>query len=75
MNENIRLEWFKPDLTAPLEVPLMDSGVHAGFPSPADDSIEQPLGSPESERYIFRTCCRGQHERRAYRGGRFAGGR
>ena len=34
MNENIRLEWFKPDLTAPLEVPLMDSGVHAGFPSP-----------------------------------------
>ena len=43
MNENIRLEWFKPDLTAPLEVPLMDSGVHAGFPSPADDSIEQPL--------------------------------
>lgn len=40
MNENIRLEWFKPDLTAPLEVPLMDSGVHAGFPSPADDSIE-----------------------------------
>ena len=21
----------------------MDSGVHAGFPSPADDSIEQPL--------------------------------
>ena len=43
MNEKIRLEWFKPDLTAPLEVPLMDSGVHAGFPSPADDSIEQPL--------------------------------
>ena len=43
MNENIRLEWFKPDLTAQLEVPLMDSGVHAGFPSPADDSIEQPL--------------------------------
>ena len=57
MNENIRLEWFKPDLTAPLEVPLMDSGVHAGFPSPADDSIEQPFKGaqvwlvPANEKY------------------------
>lgn len=42
-DRNVRLEWFKPDGSTPSEAPLMNSGVHAGFPSPADDSIEQPL--------------------------------
>lgn len=34
------LEFYTPDLTTSLELPFMDVGISAGFPSPADDFIE-----------------------------------
>lgn len=38
------LEFFKPSKpTANTEIPMSGSGVHAGFPSPADDFIEKRL--------------------------------
>lgn len=38
-----RLEFFRPEQTGGAEVPLAQSGVHAGFPSPADDFVERRL--------------------------------
>jgi DNA polymerase V len=34
------LEFYTPDLSTSLELPFMDVGISAGFPSPADDFIE-----------------------------------
>ena len=34
------LEFFTPDFSTSLELPFMDVGISAGFPSPADDFIE-----------------------------------
>lgn len=37
------LEFFRPDQAGSAEAPLAQSGVHAGFPSPADDFVERRL--------------------------------
>lgn len=37
------LSIHKPEVSAPLAIPLAGSSVHAGFPSPADDFLEGPL--------------------------------
>lgn len=34
------LEFYTPDLTTEMEIPFMDIGISAGFPSPADDFLE-----------------------------------
>lgn len=34
------LEFFIPDYSTELELPFVDAGIKAGFPSPADDFIE-----------------------------------
>ncbi len=36
-------EWIGPDTSGSRAVPLADSGVHAGFPSPVEDRIERRL--------------------------------
>lgn len=38
--ENVKLQFLKPDLTTPIEVPFFEGGVAAGFPSPANDFQE-----------------------------------
>lgn len=38
--ENVRLKFLKIDSTSIIEVPLFDTGISAGFPSPADDFEE-----------------------------------
>lgn len=37
------LKFFRPEIHATVEIPLAESGVHAGFPSPADDFLEGSL--------------------------------
>ncbi|WP_305155852.1 hypothetical protein [uncultured Alistipes sp.] len=37
------LKIFRPETGTPAEVPLAESTVHAGFPSPADDFLEGSL--------------------------------
>lgn len=37
------LKIYKPDNNSPVEIPLAESSVHAGFPSPADDFLEGQL--------------------------------
>lgn len=34
------LEFFTPDYSTPAEIPFVDGGLRAGFPSPADDFLE-----------------------------------
>ncbi len=34
------LEFYTPDYSTELELPYVDAGIRAGFPSPADDFIE-----------------------------------
>lgn len=34
------LEFYTPDFSTELELPYIDAGIRAGFPSPADDFIE-----------------------------------
>ena len=41
MNKELKI--FKPDNNSPVEIPLVESSVHAGFPSPADDFLEDTL--------------------------------
>jgi len=43
MIKNIKLTIFKPDDTKKVLLPLFSTPVKAGFPSPADDHIEQKL--------------------------------
>ena len=44
MNSNDdKLKIFAPESGTPVEIPLAESGVHAGFPSPADDFLEGSL--------------------------------
>lgn len=38
-----KLKLYRPDLESPYAIPLTQSGVHAGFPSPADDFLEGSL--------------------------------
>lgn len=37
------LNLFQPDFSTPLELPLVQPGISAGFPSPADDYIERRI--------------------------------
>ncbi len=37
------IEIFNPDLSTSLSLPLAESGIHAGFPSPAEDQITEHL--------------------------------
>lgn len=37
------LKIYKPEINTPVEIPLAESTVHAGFPSPADDFMEGSL--------------------------------
>lgn len=37
------MAFFRPERAEGAEAPLAQSGVHAGFPSPADDFIERRL--------------------------------
>ncbi len=34
------LEFYTPDYSTKMELPYIDAGIRAGFPSPADDFIE-----------------------------------
>lgn len=38
-----KLKIYKPDSSSSIEIPLSESSVHAGFPSPADDFLEGSL--------------------------------
>jgi DNA polymerase V len=40
---NKNLELFAPDLSVPMELPLVEAGLSAGFPSPAEDYLELKL--------------------------------
>ena len=41
--ENKELELFKSDVSTKLELPLFQTGISAGFPSPADDYVEDRI--------------------------------
>lgn len=43
MAEKQGIELYRPERESAAEVPLASSGVHAGFPSPADDFLEGSL--------------------------------
>lgn len=43
MAKKRNMAFLKPEISVPLEIPLAESGVHAGFPSPADDFPEGSL--------------------------------
>lgn len=43
MDREKDLRIFQPQLDSNIEIPLAQSGVHAGFPSPADDFLEGVL--------------------------------
>jgi DNA polymerase V len=40
LHNTTTLEFFVPDYSSKLELPFVDVGISAGFPSPADDFIE-----------------------------------
>jgi DNA polymerase V len=40
LNSTTTLDFYIPDYTTELELPFVDTGISAGFPSPADDFIE-----------------------------------
>lgn len=42
-NGLFNLEWYKPEINTPTDLPLAESSVRAGFPSPADDHLEGRL--------------------------------
>ncbi len=43
MAKKRNMAFLKPEISVPFEIPLAESGVHAGFPSPADDFLEGSL--------------------------------
>lgn len=43
LNTETNLYFYLADTTVPLKLPFIASGISAGFPSPADDFIEQSL--------------------------------
>lgn len=51
MAKKMNMAFLKPEISVPLEIPLAESGVHAGFPSPADDFLE---GSLDLNRLVIR---------------------
>ncbi len=40
LNSSTTLDFYIPDYSTELELPFVDTGISAGFPSPADDFIE-----------------------------------
>lgn len=40
-SNTVSLEIYRPDVETPLELPFADSGIQAGFPSPAQDFINE----------------------------------
>lgn len=38
-----KIKVYKPELNTSTKIPLSESSVHAGFPSPADDFLEESL--------------------------------
>ena len=40
LNSTTTLDFYIPDYSTDLELPFVDTGISAGFPSPADDFIE-----------------------------------
>lgn len=40
LHTSATLEFYTPDFSTELELPYIDAGLRAGFPSPADDFIE-----------------------------------
>lgn len=40
---SLTIEIFNPDLSTGLSLPLAESGIQAGFPSPAEDTITESL--------------------------------
>lgn len=51
MAKKRNMAFLKPEISVPLEIPLAESGVHAGFSSPADDFLE---GSLDLNRLVIR---------------------
>ncbi len=43
MNKNLKLTIYKPNKLKGIELPLFSNKVRAGFPSPAEDHIDQKL--------------------------------
>lgn len=43
MEKKKEISIHKPDISASVAIPLSESSVHAGFPSPADDFLEESL--------------------------------
>ena len=40
LHDTTTITFFKPDLTSVLELPFVNNGISAGFPSPADDFLD-----------------------------------
>ena len=43
ISESEELEFYSAETTTKLKIPLFESGVSAGFPSPADDYMDLPI--------------------------------
>jgi DNA polymerase V len=43
ISESEELEFYSAETTTELKIPLFESGVSAGFPSPADDYMDLPI--------------------------------
>ena len=43
ISESEELEFYSAETTTELKIPLFESGVSAGFPSPADDYLDLPI--------------------------------
>lgn len=43
ISENDHLQFYSVDTSTKLEIPLIESRVSAGFPSPADDYLDLPI--------------------------------
>ena len=43
ISESEELEFYSAETTTKLKIPLFESGVSAGFPSPADDYLDLPI--------------------------------
>ena len=43
ISESEELEFYSAETTTELKIPLLESGVSAGFPSPADDYLDLPI--------------------------------
>lgn len=42
-NDKLKLEFFVPEISEEIRLPLVDAFISAGFPSPADDYLEAKL--------------------------------